>query len=49
MENGGRVWEISCMDCEDEYQEIEKFEQLESRAKVIYKVKAQPDLTYATK
>lgn len=49
MENGGRVWEISCMDCEDEYQEIEKFEQLESRAKVIYKVKAQPDLTYARK
>lgn len=47
MEKGERIWEISCMECDEEYQEVDKFEQLESRAKVIYKVKADADLTYA--
>lgn len=49
IDNGGRVWEISCYNCEEEYQEVEKFEQLSSRATVLYKIKQRADMTFATK
>lgn len=49
MDNGGRIWEIYCLDCEDEYQEVESFEQLSIRASILYKIKKSPDLTYAKK
>lgn len=49
MDKGERVWDVTCLECSDEFEEIESFAQLESKVSPIYKISKLADLTYAQK